>query len=96
MKKQIIISLLLISVSAAANAESKTFTSKADTANARRALEEAELQRDVDKLKASQELVEELKISNKINTEISTKLDKLLESSDANNLLMETLLKRTE
>ena len=96
MKKQILLSAFLISLSLAANAAESTFKTRAESNAERRALDAAADQRDIEQLKASQDILAELQKSNTVSAEISTKLDKLIESSDANNLLMQTLLQRTE
>ena len=96
MKKQILLSAILVSLSIAANAEESVFKTKSDANAERRAMDAAIDQRSAEQLKVSQDLLVELQKSNALNTEISAKFDKLIESSDANNVLMDTLLKRTE
>jgi predicted RNA-binding protein with EMAP domain len=95
MKKQIFFLLIAFSLSQTAHA-ADSFTSQRDVNAKREAMEAAKIQRETDQVKYSQQSFEELQKSNKLNAEISAKLDKLLESSDANNELMKTLLQRTE
>jgi len=102
MKKQIILSLLLVSLTVSANAadpvaaSTKVFKTNADVVAESRALEVEQRQVQVDQLKASQDILVELQKGNAVNAEISAKLDKLIENSATNNMLMGTLLKRTE
>ena len=94
MKKHLLI-LALISLSVSASAAGAFSNTKEATAQ-RRLVEQQATERDVEMLKASQDIVTEMQKSNALNAEISAKLDKLIESSAKNNLLMETLLQRTE
>jgi hypothetical protein len=95
MKKHILSILILTAISANAHA-ADSFTRQRDV-NAKREEETAgKIQREVEQINYAKQNLQELQRSNKLNAEISAKLDKLIESSDANNALMETLLKRTE
>ena len=93
--KKLSLLLALISLFVVASA-AHAFTNTKEATAQRRLIEQQATERNVEILKASQDAVVELQKSNALNAEISAKLDKLIESSDANNLLMETLLQRTE
>jgi len=94
MKKQILFLLVLLSFSMAAQAGVPK--NQKEINDERLKLAAQEIAREEKQAEYAQKNYEELQKSNQLNTEILEKLGKLYESSEKNNVLMKTLLKRTE